>query len=335
MPETETTEEAMTVREALAAVADWLESREPGSGWGGPRRPLPAGDAPGLPEATDAADRGPDVGSASAGAAAVGPEAVAAVTAPPVRHPADGGAVVGVADAGGGASFDLGADRVAVDACRACRLGESRRNAAYGEGVANPLVLVVGEGPGAEEDVQGRPFVGPAGQLLDRMLGSIGLSRNTNCYIANIVKCRPPNNREPAPDEREACTPWLERQLEVLRPAIILAMGRTAAATLLGSADGIGKLRGRWFERRGVPLLATYHPSALLRDESLKRPAWEDLKTLKFRLDDEAAVPPGGDGPAGRGPGVRDAGGLRDAGVTDALASGADRSEAGPVAGED
>jgi len=198
-------------------------------------------------------------------------------------------------------AVDLERDRLDVDACRACRLGEGRRNAAYGEGSAEPLVLVVGEGPGAEEDAQGRPFVGPAGRLLDRMLASIGLSRETNCYIANIVKCRPPGNREPAPDEKEACMPWLERQIEALRPRFIVAMGRTAATALLGSAEGIGKLRGRWFERRGIPLIATYHPSALLRDESLKRPAWEDLKTLKFRLSEleprRDGEPGGGDDP--------------------------------------
>jgi DNA polymerase len=184
---------------------------------------------------------------------------------------------------------DLAADAEAVSVCQRCRLGKGRNRAAYGEGASAPLVLVVGEGPGAEEDAQGRPFVGPAGQLLDRMLLSIGLSRDTNCYIANVVKCRPPGNRDPAGDEKEACLPWLEGQIQALRPRVILALGRVAATTLLGSEEGIGRLRGRWFERGGIPLLASYHPSAILRDESLKRPAWEDLKTLRFRLDDETA----------------------------------------------
>jgi len=199
----------------------------------------------------------------------------------------------------GESGIDLEADRAAVSACELCRLGATRRRAAYGEGSPRPLVLVVGEGPGAEEDAQGRPFVGPAGKLLDRMLQAVNLSRDTNCYIANIVKCRPPNNRDPAGDEKEACLPWLERQIEALRPLVILALGRVAAATLLGTEEGIGRLRGRWFERRGIPLIATYHPSALLRDEAMKRPAWEDLKTLRYRLDDLLAVP--GDGGAARG----------------------------------
>jgi DNA polymerase len=197
---------------------------------------------------------------------------------------------VAPASAGPHDKLDLLSDAQAVASCARCRLGSGRLHAAYGEGLPRPLVLVVGEGPGSEEDTLGRPFVGPAGQLLDRMLTSIGLSRDTNCYITNIVKCRPPGNRDPATDEREACLPWLERQIDVLMPAFILALGRVAAGTLLGSEEGIGRLRGKWFERRGIPLLATYHPSALLHDESLKRPAWEDLKALKFRLDD--AFPP-------------------------------------------
>jgi DNA polymerase len=145
--------------------------------------------------------------------------------------------------------------------------------------------MVIGEGPGAEEDRTGLPFVGPAGQLLDKMLGAIGLSREENCFIGNIVKCRPPMNRDPAPDEQAACLPFLDRQLALLRPRAILAVGRIPAQSLLGVKDGIGRLRGRAFEFRGVPLVATYHPSALLRDDGLKRPAWEDLKLLRSILD--------------------------------------------------
>jgi DNA polymerase len=151
--------------------------------------------------------------------------------------------------------------------------------------VANPRVLVIGEGPGAEEDATGRPFVGPAGRLLDKMLAAVGLSREGNCHIANLVKCRPPGNRDPAPDEQAACRPYLLRQVAALRPSLILCVGRVAAKALTGSEEGIGKLRGRWFEWEGIPLIATYHPSALLRDESLKRPAWEDLKRLRERLE--------------------------------------------------
>ncbi len=144
--------------------------------------------------------------------------------------------------------------------------------------------MVVGEGPGAEEDKQGMPFVGPAGQLLDKMLASIGLSREKNAFIANVVKCRPPMNRDPAPDEQAACAPYLSRQIAVLRPRYILSAGRISTQALLGVREPVTRLRGRFHDFRGIPLLATYHPSALLRDESLKRPAWEDLKLLRDRM---------------------------------------------------
>ncbi len=170
--------------------------------------------------------------------------------------------------------------------CSACALAAGRKQVVFGQGVSSPLVLVVGEGPGAEEDNQGLPFVGPSGKLLDRMLASIGLSREENCYIANIVKCRPPENREPAPDERAACMPWLEEQIRLLAPKVILCAGRTAAQAMLSTSEGINRLRGRIHSRGGIPLVATYHPSALLRDESLKRPAWEDLKALRELLSD-------------------------------------------------
>ncbi len=169
--------------------------------------------------------------------------------------------------------------------CAKCRLAQNRTYTAFGEGVLNPPVLVVGEGPGAEEDKLGRPFVGPAGKLLDRMLAAVNLDREKNCYITNIVKCRPPMNRDPAPDERETCLPYLERQIRFLRPRVILALGRTAAQTLLKTERGVGALRGAFHDRDGLPLLVTYHPSAILRDESLKRPAWEDLKKLRAFLD--------------------------------------------------
>ncbi|MCX7026055.1 MAG: uracil-DNA glycosylase [Spirochaetes bacterium] len=165
--------------------------------------------------------------------------------------------------------------------CTACRLASTRLHVVFGEGVAQPLVLVVGEGPGAEEDNQGLPFVGASGKLLDKMLAAIGLSRRENCYIANIVKCRPPGNREPQPDERAACMPYLREQIRLLAPKAILCAGRTAAQTLLDTTEGINRLRLKPHELEGIPLVATFHPSALLRDETLKRPAWEDLKVLR------------------------------------------------------
>ncbi len=168
--------------------------------------------------------------------------------------------------------------------CQRCKLCRGRTQAVPGTGVLNPAVLVIGEGPGADEDVQGLPFVGVAGQLLDKMLAAINLSRHSNCYIANIVKCRPPKNRDPEPEESDACRSYLEAQIAILKPAMILAVGRIAIQNLLGTSQGIGQLRGRFLDYNSIPLMATYHPSALLRNQDLKRPAWEDLKLFKGRL---------------------------------------------------
>ena len=171
-----------------------------------------------------------------------------------------------------------------IASCVRCSLSKTRKNVVPGEGVSNPYVLVVGEGPGAEEDEQGRPFVGKAGQLLDKMLAAINLSRDKNCYIANVVKCRPPMNRDPAPQETQACRSFLDAQIHVLKPKMILAMGRVALQNLLDTSIGINKMRGKIVDFNGIPFMATFHPSALLRDESLKRPAWEDLKIFKNKL---------------------------------------------------
>jgi DNA polymerase len=175
-----------------------------------------------------------------------------------------------------------------ISGCKNCVLCRTRKSAVPGEGVESPVVLVVGEGPGEEEDASGRPFVGKAGQLLDKMLSSISLGRTSNCYIANIVKCRPPMNRTPMKDEISACMGFLQCQINILNPRFILSLGRTSAQSLLKTSDGIAAIRGKWFDyefgSRKIPLLATYHPSALLRDELLKRPAWEDLKSFKNRV---------------------------------------------------
>jgi DNA polymerase len=177
----------------------------------------------------------------------------------------------------------------AVRACTACKLAATRKNAVPGEGVLNPLVMVIGEGPGADEDSSGRPFVGRAGQLLDKMLAAINLSRNSNCFIANVIKCRPPANRDPQPDETAACASFLERQIQIIKPRFILCAGRIAAHTLLNTTEPIGKLRGKFIDFQAgdttLPFLATYHPSALLRNEDLKRPAWEDLKLLRSAIE--------------------------------------------------
>ena len=172
-----------------------------------------------------------------------------------------------------------------IKKCDRCGLCRTRKQTVPGVGVSRPLVMVIGEGPGADEDEQGLPFVGKAGQLLDKMLIAINLSRNTNCYIANIVKCRPPANRDPLLDECNACMPYLETQIHILKPAMILAVGRVAAHNLFNTSDPVNKMRGKIYDVHGIPAMMTYHPSALLRDETLKRPAWEDLKLFRTRLD--------------------------------------------------
>ncbi|ULQ59715.1 uracil-DNA glycosylase [Brucepastera parasyntrophica] len=176
----------------------------------------------------------------------------------------------------------------AIRSCKNCDLAGKRTHAVPGEGPENlreVTVMVIGEGPGADEDATGRPFVGKAGQLLDKMLASINLSRTENCYITNIVKCRPPQNRDPLPEEAAACIGYLEKQIALIRPKMILAVGRIATQQLLNTTEGINRLRGRFFTYREIPLLATYHPSALLRNEELKRPAWEDLKIFRAELE--------------------------------------------------
>ncbi len=169
--------------------------------------------------------------------------------------------------------------------CTRCGLARTRNNVVPGMGVEHPQVLVVGEGPGHDEDMQGLPFVGKAGVLLDRMLAAIGLDRKTNCYIANIVKCRPPENRNPLPDEQAACYSFLEAQIHLLKPKMILCMGKIAIEKITGQNISINAQHGEFFEYNGIPVMPTYHPSALLRNEELKRPAWEDLKKFKRRLD--------------------------------------------------
>ena len=173
---------------------------------------------------------------------------------------------------------------LSVAQCNKCILSKTRTNTVPGIGKIPPIVLVIGEGPGADEDRTGEPFVGKAGQLLDKMLAAIQLSREDNCFIANIVKCRPPANRTPLPEEAQACANFLQAQIDVLKPKMILAVGNTALHNLLDTTAGIKKLHGKFFNYQGIPLLATFHPSALLRDESLKRPAWEDLKLFRNKL---------------------------------------------------
>ena len=164
-----------------------------------------------------------------------------------------------------------------VAACRACKLCGTRRNTVFGVGDPHADWLIVGEAPGEHEDLQGEPFVGQAGQLLDNMLRALGLSREQNVYIANVLKCRPPANRNPEPDEVAQCEPFLRRQVELLQPKVIVAMGRFAVESLLGTTDAIGKLRGQKHDYAGVPVVVTYHPAYLLRNLADKAKAWADL----------------------------------------------------------
>ena len=182
---------------------------------------------------------------------------------------------------------DLAAIAARVQACTRCGLYKTATHGVPGEGNPNADFVVVGEAPGADEDASGRPFVGASGQLLTKILAAISLARE-DVLICNVVKHRPPGNRNPAPDEVSACSPYLLRQLELVRPKVILTVGNFAAQTLLNTKLGIGKLRGQVHLYRGVPLVATYHPAALLRNPAWKRPTWEDVQ-LARRLLDRAA----------------------------------------------
>ncbi|HEX4882701.1 MAG TPA: uracil-DNA glycosylase [Casimicrobiaceae bacterium] len=164
-----------------------------------------------------------------------------------------------------------------IDACTACGLCRTRNRSVPGVGDRNARWLFVGEAPGADEDARGEPFVGQAGKLLDNMLAALGMNRQDGVYIANVLKCRPPGNRTPEPLEAEACRPYLERQIELIRPALIVALGRSAASLLLGTDATIASLRGRVHRWQSTPLVVTYHPAYLLRNLPDKAKAWEDL----------------------------------------------------------
>ncbi len=184
-----------------------------------------------------------------------------------------------VADASPGvavAAMDWQALRACVAECRLCELANTRTQTVFGVGSPEARWMIVGEAPGAEEDRRGEPFVGRAGKLLDEMLRAVGESRQS-VYIANTLKCRPPNNRDPRAEESAACRPYLERQIELVKPAVILAVGRVAAQNLLGSDLPVGRLRGRRHELDGTPLVVTYHPAYLLRSPAQKRKVWSDL----------------------------------------------------------
>lgn len=179
--------------------------------------------------------------------------------------------------------MDLNEQRKKCLECKKCPLCQTRNHVVYGVGPESTSVMFIGEGPGHQEDMQGEPFVGAAGQFLDRMLSIIGLGRH-NCYIANIVKCRPPQNRDPLLVEQDACYPWLEEQIRIIQPKIIVCLGRIAAMKLIREDFRITKEHGMWFERDGIQYMAIYHPSALLRDVTRRPETFRDLKILQKKI---------------------------------------------------
>jgi DNA polymerase len=220
-----------------------------------------------------------------------------AITAPPIVAPAQplpAGVVVGggVRELFSGAIANAATlDDVSalVRACKLCDLHKAAKNGVPGDGHPRARLMCIGEGPGANEDETGLPFVGAAGQLLTKILAAIDLKRE-DVYIANVVKHRPPGNRVPAPAEVKACLPYLVRQVEIIRPAVILALGLSAAQALLETTEALGRLRGREHTYHGIPVIVTYHPAALLRNPAWKRPTWEDVQLARRILDRSAAA---------------------------------------------
>lgn len=170
-----------------------------------------------------------------------------------------------------------------VASCQLCSLCETRNRTAFGVGDPHAELMLVGEAPGHEEDRRGEPFVGRAGQLLNRIIGALGLERD-QVYIANVLKCRPPQNRDPQPQETAACRKYLERQIELIQPKVLVALGRPAACWLTGQETSLGRLRGRFHDWRGIPVMATYHPAFLLRQEQFKAACWQDFQQVIERL---------------------------------------------------
>ncbi len=228
-----------------------------------------------------------DDGEASIEWPAPPPRAVSAPVSVPVSRPVPAPAPVPVSAPGrysqqnkGCASPALLQIREDLGECTRCKLAPKRTNLVYGVGNPAAELMFVGEGPGADEDAQGEPFVGKAGQLLTRMIEAMGYRRD-EVYIANVVKCRPPGNRNPEPDEIAACEPFLKAQLAVIKPKLICALGTFAAQTLLRTKEPISRLRGRFHAYEGIPLLPTFHPAYLLRNPHEKRTVWEDMKLLQ------------------------------------------------------
>jgi DNA polymerase len=188
--------------------------------------------------------------------------------------------------------LSLAAVREELGDCTRCKLSQTRQNIVFGVGDPEAALMFIGEGPGAEEDRRGEPFVGKAGQLLDKMIRAMGWTRDS-VYIANIVKCRPPGNRDPEPDEVEACEPFLARQIEAVRPRVIVTLGRPSTQLLLRTRAPISALRGKFQEYRGIRVMPTFHPAFLLRSPERKREAWDDLRAVMAELDRLGVAAPG------------------------------------------
>jgi DNA polymerase len=268
----------------------------------------------GAQEASPAARKKPETEKASsqgtAGTAGSGPShavpdlapaasAVAGVEDSSRPRPGPGGAAVGSERRPESEVVaELAALATKVASCRECKLCTTRTQTVFASGDPRARLMVVGEGPGAEEDRQGLPFVGAAGELLNKILGAIELRRE-EVYVANIVKCRPPGNRDPEPDEVRACRGYLERQIDLVQPEVLVVLGRVAAQVLLGTDASLSRLRGEWHSVQGVPVRVTYHPAALLRNAAWKRPTWEDMQLVRDRLrENETGRPESPSSPA-------------------------------------
>ena len=275
----------------VPAIAPALAPERPGTATPAPHQPP----APAMAAPVPAAPAG-----AAATAAAVPRQAPVAPEEAPARAAA--ATLDPAVDATAVQAMDWPALRAAVASCRACGLCESRRQTVFGTGHPRAHWMIVGEAPGEQEDLRGEPFVGPAGQLLDHMLRALGLTRAEaapeglppltpaqQVYIANTLKCRPPRNRNPEPEEMRRCEPYLQRQIALVQPRLILAMGRFAVQALLRTDEAIGRLRGRVHRYEGVPLVVTYHPAYLLRNLPDKAKAWEDLCLAAHTLE---SLPP-------------------------------------------
>lgn len=236
---------------------------------------------PPTPAARPLSGASPTPATPAPGPARVAPPPGAAAVAAPVD----------AAAAGSAPRTELDVLRTEVAGCTLCGLQETRTQTVFSDGQENARVMVVGEAPGANEDRTGLPFVGAAGKLLDLLLASVGLSRADSVYICNVLKCRPPGNRDPSPAEIQHCSPYLKRQIQLVAPEVILAVGSFSARLLTGQKSPLSKLRGEVHSYQGVPMLVTYHPAAILRNPGWTRPTWDDLQLLRDVLDGAGGRP--------------------------------------------